>query len=349
MSLVNTRIQNIRAKGNLDKNELRPSRYGAIDLFITQSDRPNGILTEDLKQKAIRSIGSTLEVPVIKYDADISIGNQRSLTIADSENTSEMHTITFTTYSWGFTIIPSLFMNNEIDIQRDFETKFNKYLYKFAETLDKAAIAALATAKTQVIADKLVYTEAGGLVTGAWEDRDNLLGDLNPMMESNDYYGPLHIVGNMGIRSLISKLTQHGIYNDENKQLEYNDKIFHWTNRLTNDGEAYATGYAIEDGNIGMLTRFERECLLNSRTGDGHEWSTDRLPMLNMPVGTYYYDEAVDGKAIAGDASADMDRVRKEYYGFAVDVALITPYNSEPSTIASPIIAFEIDKPGAGA
>lgn len=347
MSLVNTRIQNIRAKSNLDKNELRPSRYGAIDLFISQSSRPNGILTEDLKKKAMTSIGSTLEVPVINYDEGITIGNQRTLTIADSENTSAMHQITFTTYAWGFTIIPALYMNNEIDIQRDFEVKFNKYLYKFAETLDKAALAALGTAKTTVFGDKLIYTEAGGLVTAPWEDRDNLLGDLNPMMEANDYYGQLHIVGNMGIRSLISKLAQHGIYNDENKQLEYNDKVFHWTNRLTNDGDAYATGYAVEDGNLGALFRFERECLLGSRTGDGHEWSTDRLPMLDIPVGTYYYDAAVDAKTIAGAASADMDRVRKEHYGFAIDVALITPYNSDPGTIASPVMAFEIDKAAA--
>ena len=349
MSLVNTRIQNIRAKSNLDKNELRPSRYGAVDLFITQSDSPNGILTPELKKKALESVGSTIETPVIKYDADISIGSERTLTIADSENTSEMYQFTFVTYAWGFTIIPSLFHNNEIDVQRDFEVKFNKYLYKLAETLDKAAIAQLATSKTQVFGDKLIYNTTGNLVTADWDSRVNIIGDINPLMEANDFYRQIHVLGNMGVNSLIRKLAEHGLYNDENKQLEYQDKILHWTNRLTNDGEAYATGYAIEDGNIGALYRLERECLLNSRTGDGHEWSTDVLPMLGIPVGTYYYDAAVDGSAIAGAASADMKRVRKEHYGFAVDVAFVTPYNSNPDTIASPIMAFEIDKAGAGA
>lgn len=349
MSLVNTRIQNIRAKSKIDKNEWRPSRYGAIDLFITQSNGANGLLTDELKQKAMTSIGSTLETPVINYDADITIGNQRTLTIEDSENTSAMHQFTFTTYSWGFTITPALYMNNEIDIQRDFEVKFNKYLYKFAETLDKAAIAALAAAKTQVFGEKLIYATDGNIVTADWDNGDNLIGDLDPMMAANDYYGTLHLVGNMGLSSKINKLAQHGVYNDVNKQLEYMGKVLHWTNRLTNDGEAYATGYAVEDGNVGALFRFERECLLNSRTGDGHEWSTDRLPILDIPVGTYYYDAAVDAKGLAGAASADMDRVRKEFYGFAVDVALITPYNSSPTTIASPIMAFEIDKAVAGA
>jgi len=59
MSLINTRIQNIRAKGNLDKNELRPSRYGALNLFMQQSEDPAGILTEELKTKAESSIGNT--------------------------------------------------------------------------------------------------------------------------------------------------------------------------------------------------------------------------------------------------------------------------------------------------
>ena len=100
MSLVLTRIQNIRANSNLDKFEYRPSRYGALNAFMVQSEDPTGILTEELKQKARTSIGNTLETPVIDYDADITIGNTRTLTIDDSENTSKMMQITFATYSW---------------------------------------------------------------------------------------------------------------------------------------------------------------------------------------------------------------------------------------------------------
>ena len=99
MSLVNTRIQNIRANSRLDKFELRPSRYGALDLFMDQSQDPNGVLTPELVEKARTSIGNTLETPVINYDESISIGNTRSVTIADSENTSKMVQFSFTTYS----------------------------------------------------------------------------------------------------------------------------------------------------------------------------------------------------------------------------------------------------------
>ena len=65
--------------------------------------------------------------------------------------------------------------------------------------------------------------------------------------------------------------------------------------------------------------------------------------MLNIPVGTYYYESVGDYHAIAGDASADMTRNLKQHYGFAVDIAVVTAYNSAPSTLASPIIKFQIN------
>ena len=105
MSLVSTRIQNIRANSNLDKFEYRPSRYGALNAFMVQSEDPTGILTEELKQKARTSIGNTLETPVIDYDADITIGSTRTLTITDSENTSKMVQITFATYAWDLLLL----------------------------------------------------------------------------------------------------------------------------------------------------------------------------------------------------------------------------------------------------
>ena len=61
-----------------------------------------------------------------------------------------------------------------------------------------------------------------------------------------------------------------------------------------------------------------------------------------MPVGTYFYDSVDDYSGIAGAATADLTRTRKEHYGFAVDVCFVTAYNSAPSTLASPIIAFNI-------
>lgn len=347
MSLVLTRIQNIRANSNLDKFEYRPSRYGALNAFMVQSEDPTGVLTEELKQKARTSIGNTLETPVIDYDAGITIGSTRTLTIADSENTSNMVQITFATYAWGFTIAPAMYMNNEIGIQKDFETKMMKYIYAFAKKLDEAALAQLAASKTKILKNKLLYNFSSNAVNAKWTERENVFGDLEVMMGANDFYGQLHIVGDPGVESIMRKLQQHGLYNDVNKQNEFGTKIVHLTNNIAAAGGKYAQGYAVNAGSLGLLTRFERDCLLGTVSGDGHEWGIATLPILNMPVGTYFYDSVGDYSTIAGAATADMTRTRKEHYGFAVDVAFLIAYNSSPSTSASPILAFNVSSEDA--
>lgn len=347
MSLVLTRIQNIRSGSNIDKYEYRPSRYGALDAFMSQTTDPAGIITPELEEKARTSIGNTLETPVIDYDGSISIGSSRSVTIADSENTSKMVEITFTTYAWGFTIVPAMFMNNEISIQKDFETKMMKYLYKFAQKLDEAALAALAAAKTQVLKNKLLYDFSSNAVNATWNQRENLYGDLGVMMQANDFYGQVHLIGDPGMQSNLMKLQQNGLYNAVNKQNEFGDKVIHFSNNITATPGKYAQGYAVNSGSLGMLTRFERDCLLGTVSGDGHEWGIAELPLLGIPVGTYFYDSVGDFNAIAGAATADMTRTRKEHYGFAVDVAFVTAHNSSPSTLASPIIGFNISSENA--
>lgn len=350
MSLVLTRIQNIRANSNLDKFEYRPSRYGALNCFMEQSNDPTGILTEELKTKARTSIGNVLETPVIDYDKDITIGNTRTLTIADSENTSRMVQIDFATYSFGFTIAPAMYMNNEIGIQRDFETKMMKYVYKLAQKLDETALAALASAKTNVIKNPLLYDSTGNVINAKWTERENVLGDLNVIMGANDFYGQLHLIGDAGLESIVKKLAQKDLYNAVNKRNEYSDKILHFTNHVAATPGTYAQGYAVNSGSLGMLTRFERDCLLGTVSGDGHEWGIATLPMLNLPCGTYFYDSVGDYSGIAGVATADMVRTRKEHYGFAVDIAFITAYNSVPSgegALASPILGFNISSEDA--
>lgn len=347
MSLVLTRIQNIRANSNLDKFELRGSRYGALDCFMEQSNDPTGILTEELKAKARTSIGNTLETPVIDYDQDVTISNARTLTIADDENTSKMVQITFATYAFGFTITPAMYMNNEIGIQRDFETKLMKYVYKLAEKLDQDALAVLAAKKTKIVKNPLLYTNTSGVIEAKWTEREHLLGDLNVIMGANDFYGQLHLIGDAGLESILKKLAQKGLYNEVNKHNEYSDKIIHLTNHITASAGKYAQGYAVNAGSLGMLHRFERDCLLGTVSGDGHEWGIATLPLLNLPVGTYFYDSVGDYSPIAGTATADMTRTRKEHYGFAVDIAFLTAYNSDADTLASPILGFNVLSEGA--
>lgn len=347
MSLVLTRIQNIRGNSRLDKFELRPSRYGALNAFLAQSEDPTGIITDDLREKVRLSIGNVVQTPVIDYDGNVTIGNKRTVTIADSENTSRMITITFATYSWGFTVTPAMYMNNEIKIQKDFEAKMLKYIYKFAQTLDQAALSTLAANKTKVFNNSLLYDVTGNAVNAKWTERENVIGDLDVMEAANDFFGQLHVVGDPGVESIMRKLQQKGLYNEVDKRNEFGNKIVHFTNNLPAAEGKYAQGYVIPEGSLGVLLRQERDCVLGTVSRDGHEWGIATLPVLNIPVGTYFYDSVGDYSGIAGAATADMTRTRKEHYGFSVDVAFVTAYNSDDATRPSPIMAFNVGNTGA--
>lgn len=345
MSLVATRLQNWRVENpELDRNMTRPLEYGALDFFIQQTDAPNSIISPNLRDRAFASIGNTVQVPVINYDGDVTVSNVRSCTIADDENTSALYTVNWVTMSVGFTMVPTLYMNNEISYDHDFVRKMEKVVRALANAMDLQAVAALEAAKTQKYNDLLQYTDGGDGIAVPKQMATEILGDINPIMRANAFPEQIHIVGNAGVDSLVRKLAQHGIYNDVNKQMEYEGKVFHYTNNVVNESGNNGTFFAIADGNVGVLTRVDREALRRTRA-NFHEWDVVRLPYIDLPVGSHYYTSVGDQSGIAGDASADMTCVVKEYFGFSVDVAFITAYNSNPETVANPVIKAAIEAP----
>jgi hypothetical protein len=205
-------------------------------------------------------------------------------------------------------------------------------------------VAALEAAKTQVFKDLLQYQQSSNVVEVPKQMATEILGDINPIMRANCYPEMVHIIGNAGVDSLIRKLAEHGIYNDVNKRMEYDNKIIHYTNNVLNGQGKNGTFFAVADGNVGVLTRVDREALRRA-SANFHEWDVVRLPYIDLPVGSHYYTAVGDQSAIAGAASADMVCNVKEYFGFSVDVAYIVAYNSDPTTVANPIIKAEIDAP----
>ena len=87
--------------------------------------------------------------------------------------------------------------------------------------------------------------------------------------------------------------------------------------------------------------RVDREALNRTRA-NFHEWDVVRLPYIDLPVGSHYYTAVGDQSQTAGAASADMTCNVKEYFGFSADVAFVVAYNSNPTTVANPIIKAQI-------
>ena len=160
-------------------------------------------------------------------------------------------------------------------------------------------------------------------------------------MRANCYPEMIHVVGNAGVDSLIRKLAQHGVYNDVNKRMEFEGKVLHYTNNVNNEAGQNGTFYAVADGNVGVLTRVDREALRRTKA-NFHEWDVVRLPLIDLPVGSHYYTAVGDQSQIAGAATEDLTCAVKEYFGFSVDVAFLVAYNSDAANVANPIIKAEI-------
>lgn len=347
MSLIATRLQNWRVENpELDRNMTRPCEYGALDFFIEQTNAANSILSPYLRERAFASMGNTVQIPVIEYDGNVQVSNQRTCVIADNENTSALYTITWVTYSVGFTMVPAAYSNNEISYEHDFMRKMEKISRALANELDKGAVAALEANKTQVFKDLLQYQQVGNVIEVPTQMATEILGDVNPIMRANCYPEMIHIIGNAGVDSLVRKLAQHGVYNDVNKRMEYDNKVLHYTNNVANEEGKNGTFFAAVDGNVGVLTRVDREALRRARA-NFHEWDVVRLPYIDLPVGSHYYTAVGDQSAIMGDATADLTCAVKEYFGFSVDVAFVVAYNSDPEIVANPILKAQIAAAGA--
>lgn len=324
----------------------RPCEYGALDFFIEQTNAANSILSPYLRERAFASMGNTVQIPVIEYDGNVQVSNQRTCVIADNENTSALYTIAWVTYSVGFTMVPAAYSNNEISYEHDFMRKMEKISRALANELDKGAVAALEANKTQVFKDLLQYQQVGNVIEVPTQMATEILGDVNPIMRANCYPEMIHIIGNAGVDSLVCKLAQHGVYNDVNKRMEYDNKVLHYTNNVANEAGKNGTFFAAVDGNVGVFTRVDREALRRARA-NFHEWDVVRLPFIDLPVGSHYYTAVGDQSAIMGDATADLTCAVKEYFGFSVDVAFVVAYNSDPENVANPILKAQIAAPGA--
>ena len=343
MSLILSRMQNFRAASRLDQWEERASRYGALDLFARQTDSPTGIITEDLQRQAQLAQGNTLETMVYDKDATVTIGSSRPTTVSDDENTTAMQSISFTTYQFGFTMIPAQYSNNETDYQRDFNYKLTKHVNKLMATLDTACDTVLNTNKTQVFSNQLGYTVASNILTATDTERLRIFADLNPMFMANDFNEPRHIVGNAGVQSIILEIAEQGLYNQQNRAIQWADKEFHFTTRIADAADKQATGYAVMDDCLGMVFRHSRDAMMRHTTGNGYQFSVQQVPGIPVPMDVMYYDLVADKNTLTSPQTADLTATKVEGYSFAVDIAFVTNYNSDLSSYSQPIIKFNID------
>ena len=328
-----------RNSQKLYANEFRMSKYGAIQLYLDAARR-NALVDSDVRREALGSTGNTIKIQVMKDNATAQVGTERSCTPVNNRTDSALVPVTFTSLTDGFTMYPNEYDNNDVKYQQHFEANMISMTKRLLKKLDQLALANLEANKTQVLPNTLGYAFGSNkTVAATWDDRMDLLGDLNAMLAGMNFDGDIRMVGNMGIMSLLNKLAEHGKYNDVNKAMEYMDKEFFATNQLSESG-TFGALYAVAGNQVDILSRVSRAEYHGSRA-DNHIFGTTTLPMLEgLTFGTHFIESVGDQSTPTGNG--DMICDIKHEYGFAVDIAFVNAYESDAATNGTGILKATI-------
>lgn len=321
-----------------DKNEELTGLYGGLAAFMKQTKDPLGIVTPELVTMAASSSGRTLKVPVINKNTTALVGSTREVDLTGYQNTSAFQSVTFSPYTYEIEMIRAYNDTNYISYERDFRRKVEEMENKIIASLDLAACTVLSTNKTQYLIEKLGNAFASNIYSITAQQKESLFSDLKTLMTFNKFNGMIDIVANAGVKQLFDKLAQSGVNNAENKQMQYNGLNFNFSNNVANALGKGGSGYAIEAGTLGMLTRVEYDARMGNRATNGREFSVVTLPKTGIQCALYSYSEPQDKSSL----QSNLERPIVEKYGFAFDAALFSAYNSAPTTIPTPIVKFDM-------
>jgi len=347
MSLVNTLMQPLRTKyaATLDKNEARGSRYGAYDFFRKDSSGMDRIFTSEDVQRIKRSFGNSVVIPVLDAK-NVTIGNVRSCTVADDENTSNLVTLSFVTYAFGFTMHPASHYNNDVAYQQDFDRKLVSYLNKLAATLDSACITQLETNKNALWTD---LTDYYAVVADALQvplaSHAAYYNDLQAIMDTADFYGDIEIISSTTGSPIVRYLMNQGAGNDENNAFAMTPYNWGWSNRIANGVGVKSTQYAVQSGTVAMETRLDPDAIAKSKIGQIAQWDAVKVPIpgsnYELEMASFYREDCGDASGLHAGTSG-LTATKKQSFQWSVDVVYATAYNSNPAARYNPIIKAEL-------
>lgn len=343
MALANTLTQSLRTAypNNFDKNENRLSRYGAWDFFKKDTKAPGTIFTPDIVENIKKSFGNSVVVPVIDGE-DVAIGNVRSCTVVDSENTSKLVTLTFITYSFGFSMYPAQHYNNDIKYQADYDRKLKKYLVKLAATLDTQCLTTLNANKCQALAGLVgYYPELADALQITQAQKDDFFNNAESIMHTLDFYDNIHVIAGTQLGPLWRRLDNQGSNNGTNQSFQLPPFTPWLTNRVTNGAGVQVTGYLVQEGTCAVENRNDPDAVMGSKVGEQMVWEEVQMPIVDLKMGSFYREDCNDANALHA-GTAGLTRTKRESFEFSTDICFQTVYNKAIATEPNPIVKFEI-------
>ena len=348
MSLLETYLQDIRAKypSMLDRDELRLIAFGLVDTAFAHTASPQSILSEDVKQKAKRSVGRLLAIPVITNNG-ITIGNTRSCTITDYENDSALVNVVFSTLTADITMVPAQYAKNEIAYIQDFARKIIDVKEGMLQVIEDAIFALLDANKTVVFASTLVgvgakYPLVADTLQVAFADQEFFFNDIRAIQAAGEFRPALHFIdGSVNLMPTVEQFINQGKGNSTNQEFQFADKVFRFSNGVVDGAGVRSTGFFMPNGTIGIMTRVDLDAMNNSKSTNGTEWSTTVLDGMPFEIGVQFKSDCSDESALNTTGQEHLDATLKEFWQFSVDFALLTPFIDDPATEEGSIKKFE--------
>jgi hypothetical protein len=346
MSLIATYLQDIRVShpSNLDRQELRTTRVGLLEMALNQTNGSNSIISPDLRDQAMESEGRNLDVPVM-HKGKVKIQNTRSCTVGGEQSASALVRVVWKTVVVDIAMVKSQYAKNEVKYLYDLNKKIRESVEAFNVEIETDLEVALDTNKTQVFGSTIPtskYTVVADTIQVTEEQLDYFFNDIDAVNFADDFYSDeVFIVGNHPVMPIVTKFINQGGGNDENNSFQFAGKNFTFTNRITNGVGKNATGYFMPDGSIGLLSRVAIDGRMGHVAGDGTEWSEERLPGLPFPVGVMYKSSCSDQSKLEDFGLAHLEATLVEHWQISFDYAILTPYNSDLAANPSSIRKFE--------
>lgn len=331
--------------GKLDANEWRAQQYGALEVFQKQSAGGAGILSSEDIANLEKSFGHSTRIPVLDAQ-DVSIGSVRSCIIPPDQNNSKWVVITFVTYVFGFTMIPSMYQHNDVKYELDFQKKMRKYVLALLNKMDQAAVNKLEVEKNRVFTGLTAeYPVLGNAFQVPYSKREDLYNQIRGIMTTANFpSGTYDVVANSMHAPLINKLASNGVGNADNTAYQLLGYEPHFTGNIAAGAGVRDTLFVIPESTLALVNRNtwdERNGTI--LMGGGQVWGEEYIPEFGMTFGTYYTEGCTDATAIFPTAETQgQTRASMQGFSFGTDVAYIASYNSNPATRMGPIQKVEI-------
>lgn len=332
-----TYLQDLRVQypSRLDRDELKVTQTGLLTMVLEMTSSPNSIVSDDLISLARQSVGRQLDVPVMQKGV-VTITNVRSCTVNCAQSQSGFVTVTFKTLVADLCMVPSQYEKNEIKYLQDLNRKVTDIVERFLVEIETDLDTALDANKSQVYNSSIIgdkYALTAGAIQVPVAEQDFFFNDIEPINYADDFYSTtVKMVSSSAMMSVISKYINQGGGNAVNTNFQFSGKDFRFSNRITNTAPARSTGYFMEDGSIGMVTRIDPDALAENTATDGTRWFTDRLPGMPFDVGVKYNSNCSDQSALETTGLEHLTATLIEHWQFSFDFAIIVPYNSDLAT-----------------